>query len=379
MSNFEFIRHDGHLTVEADEIARAHGARHITCHDADGCVAGYFTAPWEGRADNKRREDALRAAIDAAGGLDSLRFFPQSSEEMTISLFFILGAPDPEMEAIETLLRDACVAYGYATVSGERVRGGSAYHADGVSDPVPHGARIFSVECGGPAIRDSGGGVRVVDHHRPGDPGYGRGPREFWPASSLGQVVRALRQHGASVTRDMPRLRLIAAADHCLSHAYRYRCPGISGIEVAAHRNETRSAWQGRPVEALVADIGRAAEALRAAPEMETTPDPECPECGGTGLCAGDEGDEVACPVCATYIADMRGRPHLPEMGEASAQMGQCFVADGLPGPDGRVKVSCASGSPEEIRAFQRWAVAQGLVDIYGDPARGFAGGYVPA
>lgn len=62
-------------------------------------------------------------------------------------------------------------------------------------------------------------------------------------------------------------------------------------------------------------------------------------------------------------------------------------------GPDGRVKIVCQSGSPEQIRAFMEpWAPAQGLqvtmparrlrilrpaaVDRYGDPAHGFAGGH---
>lgn len=46
---------------------------------------------------------------------------------------------------------------------------------------------------------------------------------------------------------------------------------------------------------------------------------------------------------------------------------------------EGRIKVVCQSGSPEQIRAFmEAWAPANGLIDIYGDPARDFAGGYQP-
>src|SRR5690606_32336092 len=76
---------------------------------------------------------------------------------------------------------------------------------------------------------------------------------------------------------------------------------------------------------------------------------------------------------------DMRG-VKVYELPEASVRENLCFVADGLPGPDGRVKVVCQSGAPEQIRAFmEHWAPAQGLTDIYGDPRRGFAGGYWPA
>lgn len=49
------------------------------------------------------------------------------------------------------------------------------------------------------------------------------------------------------------------------------------------------------------------------------------------------------------------------------------------PDRDGRRKVVLGGHTtPETVRAFMaEWAPAQGLVDIYGDPARGFAGGYM--
>ena len=42
---------------------------------------------------------------------------------------WILGAPDPEMVMIESLLRDAGETVVYATVDGERVHPGNAYRA----------------------------------------------------------------------------------------------------------------------------------------------------------------------------------------------------------------------------------------------------------
>ena len=36
------------------------------------------------------------------------------------SLFFILGAPDPEMQEIEKLLTDTGVAYSYAMAGGRQ-------------------------------------------------------------------------------------------------------------------------------------------------------------------------------------------------------------------------------------------------------------------
>src|SRR5690606_41558073 len=55
---------------------------------------------------------------------------------------------------------------------------------------------------------------------------------------------------------------------------------------------------------------------------------------------------------------------------------GACFIADGLPDPDGRIKIVCQNGTPEQIEAFREWAEHRGLVDFYGDPARGIAGAY---
>ena len=62
----------------------------------------------------------------------------------------------------------------------------------------------------------------------------------------------------------------------------------------------------------------------------------------------------------------------------SSVREGIGYVSGPLSGPDGRRKYTC-SGDSEQVRAFiDAWAPAQGLVGVYGDPARGFAGGYLP-
>jgi hypothetical protein len=73
-------------------------------------------------------------------------------------------------------------------------------------------------------------------------------------------------------------------------------------------------------------------------------------------------------------VRDMRG-VHVPGLPDAGTRYGIPYIADGLPGSDGRIKIVC-SGDAEVIRAFLDWAKPQGLVDCYGDPERGFAGGY---
>lgn len=98
-----------------------------------------------------------------------------------------LGAPHPEMEMIERLLRHCGETVVYATMpDGQRVRPETAYRCP-IPD-VPADATVYAVEC----IDTLPDGWIRIDHHRPGDPGYGRPPEEFLPASSLGQVIAEL-------------------------------------------------------------------------------------------------------------------------------------------------------------------------------------------
>lgn len=310
----------------------------------------------------------------------------------------ILGAPDPEMQLIEALGRQAGAEILYALAGGERVRPDTAYRADALSAPIPPLSTVIAVECDGPAI--PAGAIRV-DHHRPGDPGYGRPPAEFLPASSLGQAAAALARIGVcgwrrhtpvagnhypdaqpgdlvchryyrglywSIVIDCPpddeddpaaglwwaavpqEYMLAAAADHCLAAAYRGECPGVEPDALMRWRVETRAAHQRRSTSAILADIDRARQALRAAPRVDI---------------GGD-----------APVADLRGQA-IPELPEAAAREGIAFLATPLPRAGERPKVVLQAASPEQVEAFlDSWAPAQGLVDLYGDPARGFAGGY---
>lgn len=124
---------------------------------------------------------------------------------------WVLGAPDPEMELIEQLLREVGETVVYATVGGARVTAAQAYGAWEM--PEAWGHEVYLVECDpartghlrrGPGVlpyeqerddpipdpADERPVLRaLIDHHRPGDPGYGRPPAEFLPASSVGQVL----------------------------------------------------------------------------------------------------------------------------------------------------------------------------------------------
>src|SRR5690606_21065182 len=103
----------------------------------------------------------------------------------------ILGAPVPEMERIEGLLRECGETMVYATTGdGERVTPATAYRCP--VPEAPEGATVYAVEC----IDVLPDGWVRIDHHRPGDPGFGRPPSEFLAASSIGQVIAELARLG---------------------------------------------------------------------------------------------------------------------------------------------------------------------------------------
>jgi hypothetical protein len=75
----------------------------------------------------------------------------------------------------------------------------------------------------------------------------------------------------------------------------------------------------------------------------------------------------------------------LPDLPEAACIQGIAYLADvpGRPGEPRKVVLGgCGEGTvpgtaPVEV-FLGGWAAENGLVDPYGDPARGFAGAYIP-
>ncbi len=80
--------------------------------------------------------------------------------------YFVLGATDPEMQAIEQIARASGASIVYALgPDGRRVHPGNAYEATALSAPLAHdGAPVIAVECGGP------GSARRCDTGRPPPP-----------------------------------------------------------------------------------------------------------------------------------------------------------------------------------------------------------------
>lgn len=73
--------------------------------------------------------------------------------------------------------------------------------------------------------------------------------------------------------------------------------------------------------------------------------------------------------------ADLRGQS-IPELPEAAAREGIPFLAT-VRDRDGREKVVLQAAPPGLVSRFMAGEIVPGLKNVYGDPARGFAGGYV--
>ena len=223
--------------------------------------------------------------------------------------------------------------------------------------------------------------------------GFGRHPSQFMPASSLGQTISLLASNGLLPSEwrsfSAPRipaakktwhylirkalrtnwifhaqawyclandgyfycppapLVLAAAADHCLGHAYMSQCPGVSPLDLRRWRAETRARRQRVSVEQIHADVEVATQTLLQLPKS----------------CI--EGFEFR-------VADSK----IKELPEASAILGEPVMYSYQDFLSGRQKVSIRNGGFQQIRSWMNWANRH-MTDVYGDPARGFAGGYL--
>lgn len=249
-------------------------------------------------------------------------------DDMANGAIAVLGALSSELAAIRNVLVRAGIPVHQAMYAGSPVDLRHAYRADSTDPPLPGGdSVIWRVECGGPVFRDvPADRVVLIDHHRPGDPGYGRPPAEFWEASSLGRILGLLEEAGRSVpggpsTRRF--WRLAAAADHCLAAAYRGLCPGVDPDQLLRWRATQLAASQKRPVEAVWADLEKARRCLREAVQ------------GGRVI-----------RLDRWEIADLTDEPPTPELSEASVREGIPFFAAVVPSASGgKQEVGSGSGS----------------------------------
>lgn len=264
---------------------------------------------------------------------------------------FMLGADDPEMRAMEKILKKRKLGrVSHATVDGIRVSPGSAYRADEVPGLIA-GDTLVRIECE-PVSVPTDVKVIVIDHHRPGDSGYDLGPEQFWEASSIGQLHIFL-----DVTPTRWR-KTIAALDHCFSAALRNECPGVIGGEVLLMGVAEIVAQKKTGHTRAIQQIQRFLDIMKDAPEIiigkQVVKDIRQKHLGD-----GYSFDLLTAQVAAAmggYVALLRHRDN----GDRS---NKCTIV--------------GHTSPETVKAFMEvWAPEQGLVRIYGVPARGYAGGY---
>lgn len=263
---------------------------------------------------------------------------------------WILGADDPEIKEIENVLTQTGEHVLLATIGGKRCMPFQAYSDKIDTITVPDGDSVIAVECLHSTALAALGGQRI-DHHNPGDPGYGLAPENYLQGSSLGQVLAILGQDPTD------QQRLIAAADHCLQAAYQGKCPGVDPEDLRIFRIAVKAAFLKKSAVAISNEIAATIYDVLSARRICLAPGVE-------------------------PLADMRVDAFndcFPELPEAAAYCGTGYIAGPIKGRAGeRDKFTC-SGSPEQVNAFLAWAPTQGLQDPYGDPARGFAGAYIPA
>lgn len=270
-------------------------------------------------------------------------------------MIFVLGAKDPEMKLIHEVLGFLGWELLPALRQGKRVYPGNAYQADPPHLDWSAFATVYAVECG---WRGEAANVAHIDHHHPGDPGYGQPPAEYFAAASIGQIfalaARELPARGQQAGLDALHARyghvahLAAAADHCLGAAYRGACPGVDPDELTRWIIERRAAFLHLSPAALRTRVEASCARIRA--------------------------------LAVDNLADLRGEPGgtLPEAPHAACIAGIAVLTE-VVDRDGRHKVGLLGANAAQVTRFLAGALVPGLTGYYGDPARGFAGGYLPA
>jgi hypothetical protein len=322
-----------------------------------------------------------------------------------VNRVWVLGAQDPEMQAIEKLLLETNQLVGYALVSAageeqKRVLPSQAYKAQAFSLNVelnPDGYELIEVECKLHNLDCTV--IKHIDHHFFGDSGYGVAPEDFLEASSLGQVIIELGKIGAlpsewdwfhalstATKRGIHRgnsgtwlvdnliiphdLVIAAACDHCLGAAWAGKCPEVNRDDVKEYRARLAST---RPVDPVSVEIynKRFNTAIDLIKEGSFISLYE----SGWMIDSFDKASESE--FLQSLVLDARSE-FIPELPDAACYLGISYLSL-ITERDGRKKVVLGGNTtPELVKKFMEvWAPKNGLTDIYGDPVRGFAGGYI--
>ena len=283
-----------------------------------------------------------------------------------MSFRFVLGGPDDEMALIRTLIL-AAIAAG---LDAELVEAAAGPRSEAqYASPVEPRAGDVWIECapavGGRAAIEAAGGTRI-DHHIPGDPGYGRPVEEAFAASSLGQLVRLLLERGVTVGEVSPEWIATGAADHDPVAFAGGRIPGWTATQARAWLI-ARAVAGGRGV--TDAQVVEALAMIEAAPTVPGHP-----------LVYDLRGIPELCP--ATMGADRQPVPGTGgRLGSAAfvavlALPGRAALNWGAQGirPAGRHLGLIGDTAALPVAAVL--AAVPGIVDPYGAPGKA-CGGYV--
>jgi len=179
-----------------------------------------------------------------------------------LNKIFLLGAKDPEMDMIESILIEHQLNYTYAEADNRRCHPGNSYRAENILDDYD---KVIYIESG--TIKNYENTVSL-DHHHEGDFGYDKKYHLFLEASSIGQLIKYLIDnelynvesvdywmtyciygfmyltdngwfYRKSKNEFIPiskKIVLVAAADHSLSEAYKGICPGVEKFDLIEER-----------------------------------------------------------------------------------------------------------------------------------------------
>lgn len=314
---------------------------------------------------------------------------------MAPTQIYILGSDDPEMVQIEALLRQSGRTVVYAQLpDGSRPMPSQVYSKEvteataGLLKEVDPYEQTVCIECA-PIGKDP----VIIDHHRPGDPGYNG--EDIFASSSLGQVISHLAKEnllsgfdydpcycdhccglnkikhgeiffdsrvgyvvgGVAIFSDFSigaylipsMIAAVGAADHNLPKAY--SVPGVSREDVLKYRIKVLSDRLGKDTKTIEEEIDSAIKSVE---------------------------ESTACMFAGQAVCDFRGT-HIEHLPDVASYCGIAYITE-VDDRDGRRKVVIGGKTtPEQVQYFLDVYVPEnGLVESYGVPARGFAGAYFP-
>lgn len=265
---------------------------------------------------------------------------------MAKDLLFVLGADDPEMRAIEALLTEQKCLFTHATVHGKRSHAGNAYLCDSTTNSISNDQQVVFVECEVNGLYPK----FIVDHHRPGDPGYDSPPEAFWEGSSIGQLCVLLNIEKTS------NLAIVAAQDHCYAIAVNGGCPGINPEDVQALKHQEIAEAHGIELETVERLVSVFEERIHSANFIEI----------GEQKIRDLRDFTIGYLYSVGYLVMQCSLVRLQEAALLELE------------EDGRQKILLSGKVPAKaVSGFlDSWSTDNGLVDVYGVPGRGYAGGY---